>query len=149
MLLNSTALGGIDKMEPPARSFFLRFFGYDLLEKSLFMTPDQVKLFLWRKESGRRKLLLEFKSIHVSGSQKISAIYSFKEPLFRGFEMGNPAINDRVDVLCFDSADHQLRFDFASRPGSDQSRVTQEDINRVLQTLRPVIGNRNSAKPLN
>jgi hypothetical protein len=68
--------------------------------------------------------------------QARTGLYSFTFGKLRGFQLGDPAKSHSVQVDAFDDQDRKLEFVFASKPGPVFT-VTQADINRVLQTLRP------------
>jgi hypothetical protein len=61
--------------------------------------------------------------------------YSFNWANVKGFQFGDPAKKVPVAVRAFDDRDHQFRFIFtAANAAAD--RITQNDINAILQTLR-------------
>jgi hypothetical protein len=109
---------------------------YVLLNAELNVTPDQIRPFMWKREAVRKNLLLQFKEIELLRSGP-SVIYSFALSGVRGFQFGDPSRDGRIEIECFDSSDHELRLFFSLRQDSG-AKFTQEEINRVLQTLHAV-----------
>ena len=66
-----------------------------------------------------------------------SPLHSFDWGPERGFEFGNPATGGPVALRIFDDRDRQFRFLFTTVPGSGAT-LTQDDIDFVIQTLKPV-----------
>ena len=63
--------------------------------------------------------------------------YSFASGNAKGFQFGDPGKNVPVAVRAFDDRDHQFRFIFTTAGGA-AGRISQNDINSVLQSLQVV-----------
>ena len=135
---------GFDHLPSPIQQLISALTGYEVMKRSLYTTPDQVSLFLSKRESARRMFLLNQKDIDLRRSP--SVVYSFERSQFRGFQMGNPSTDDQVEVLCFDRSGRQLVFEFGST-SSSRPRVSQQDVSRMIETILPAkpITNREAA----
>jgi len=138
-LIDTTELIHVDKMPSDQKEFFAAFFGYRITGESFRMTPDQVSPWLTNEESARRSLLLGRKDVEMPSGEKISALYYFEEPTVRGFQIGDPSSDNRVEILCFDSSNRRVEAILSSKPSADPP-LTQRDVNRVMQTLRSSVG---------
>lgn len=125
----------MNNLSPSSRQLVSELSGYETARKSLYTTPDQISLFLSREESARRKLLLTIKDLEVPRS--VSGVYFFEAPHFRGFQIGSPAADSVVEILCFEGGIRRFRLVFGSKPGIS-SQSSQQDVNRVIETLQPV-----------
>jgi hypothetical protein len=74
----------------------------------------------------------------VELSLRPSGLYSFKWHEVGCFQIGDPSNDLHVEVRCFDRGDHEFYFLVGARKESE-SKISQRDINRVLQSLRPAI----------
>jgi len=63
--------------------------------------------------------------------------YSFAWSNSKGFQFGDPEKNVPVAVRAFDDRDHQFRFIFTTA-GAAPGKISQNDINKVLQSLQVV-----------
>lgn len=132
---NSDRMNSHETLSSPAIGrFFAVMNSYPVLKKELYVTPDQISLFLWKRESARRILLLNLKSI-IPHTHRISAFYTFERQGLRGFQIGDPIRDDMIELICFDSGDHRLDIYFSRK---HNPTLTQPEINRVIQTLHVV-----------
>lgn len=107
---------------------------YELERAILSMTPDQVSVFMPRNEAIRDSTLLLFKTFKVRREQ--SALYSVQTPNLRGFQKGDPSRDKSTALELFDYQDHRVEVLIgADRHGT--VKITQADVNRIIQTLRP------------
>ena len=66
------------------------------------------------------------------------SLYSFQTGLFRGFQIGDPSRDKTVAIEAFDTQDVELKIWISAR-GSQTTRLSQSDINRILNSLRHTI----------
>ena len=107
---------------------------YALLRTVLNLTPSQLSPVSPRREAVNKALLLAMKSTWAT--KRVSAIYSLELNGLRGFQIGDPARDEHVEVRCFDSSDRELKFSFLLKDGAP-AKLKQSEINRVVQTLHP------------
>jgi hypothetical protein len=108
---------------------------YNFLKGQLEVTPDQISPMQSRRDANSRLTLLRMKSVDCS--QKPSAFYSFKWRELNCFQIGDPSKDFHVEVRCFDSGDREFNFLFGVRKGGSSLKISQADINRVVQSVRP------------
>jgi hypothetical protein len=112
---------------------------YEFVRAALNASPSQLSLFLpWSKEVYAANLL-RMKEAFILGSQ--TGLYSFELGQLRGFQQGDPVHDKNVEVEAYDAADRKIKLIFSSKSGPNGG-MTQPDINRVLQTLRPSLASR-------
>ncbi len=109
---------------------------YDLVKHTLDMTPDRISPMLSKREAIGRFTLLRMKSA-LYCDKGHPAFYSYRQGGLNCLQIGEFGAGRVVGVKCFDGMDRELNFHFSAR--QDASTVlTQAEINRVVQTLRPV-----------
>jgi hypothetical protein len=107
---------------------------YEFVRAALNTTPSQLSLFLpWSKEVYAANLL-RMKEVFLLEQQ--DGLYSFEFGQLRGFQQGDPVRDKNVVVEAYDAGDRKFKFIFSSKSGPNGG-MTQPDVNRVLQTLRP------------
>ncbi len=123
-------------------SAVLRLFGpralssnCDLLAAELAATPDQVRWWKPPTENTRNLILLNLKSMEISGSNLIYNI-SFGE--MRGFQFGNPGISPfRVRLDLYDV--NNRRYEIWIVGGHPKGPVlSQAEVNAMVASLRPI-----------
>jgi hypothetical protein len=138
---NQGPLKGLRKNLGSKVGYMGRFYGpqsvqsdYDLLRATLNASPTQLSIvFPWSKEVYAATLLI----VKGAESKELEAgAYSFETEQLRGFQFGSPTRAKNVHVEAFDAEDQKFEFFFGSKSGPNGG-MTQPDINRVLQTLRP------------
>lgn len=108
---------------------------YAIYEAAMNLTPDQISVFGPRQRAAAGVMLLEVaKSAYALPGD--TGIYSFSSKYLRGFQFGDPDRARSIRVIAFDSEDRQLGIILTTRPESSV-RISQVEINRVIQTLRP------------
>lgn len=108
---------------------------YDLVKRILDTTPEQVSPLLSKRAANGRLTLLRMKSAAYCGKGQ-SAFYSYQQSGLHCLQIGEFGAGRVVEVKCFDGMDRELNFHFSA--GRDASTpLTQAEINRVIQTLRP------------
>jgi hypothetical protein len=107
---------------------------YALRSKVLSLTPRDLGLFSSRREMVANSVLLIFKEIETNRFR--GGLFSFQTEWFRGFQKGDPALDDVVMVEAFDSQDHKIELIIGSQPAAG-SKLSQTDINQILLSLRP------------
>lgn len=103
----------------------------------LNVAPSQIAPFGPRNAAQRTYWLLFFKAFALPPGLETGA-YSLQTSALHGFQIGNPARSPRVLLRLFDIADHySLEFSCAvDRDGP--VKLTQPEINRIIQTVRPI-----------
>jgi hypothetical protein len=98
-------------------------------------TPAQLSPLMNPPDAVRMNVLLLWKLSFGLDRPCDGEFYSFDWTSAKGFQFGNPDTKVPVAVRAFDDRDHQFRFLFtAANAAAD--RVTQKDINTIMQTLR-------------
>jgi len=116
---------------------------YAFYDEVLQTTPDQLSVFMPRDKSVRAMDLLSLKFVLVPVAGPPSGIFTFAHGDSRGFQFGDPAVADKVFVEVFHQ--DQRAFEVVFFTGQDpEARLTQEEINRVITTLRRVDGKERS-----
>lgn len=136
-LARSELAGGQDRMTNRAfitaiGPYFDAHSQYELLSSELNVTPNDISLFFWTRRSRRNALLLNFKNTFFKWD-KISAIYSVDLSGTPGFQIGDPLHDPTVELRWFDTSEDELQIFFTSKV---QTRISQQDINCVIQSLR-------------
>ena len=109
---------------------------YAFAKASFSMTPQRLSLFMPGMEAKRNIQLLKIKQQHVYAK---TGLYSIQTSKWHGFQTGDPSQNGGSSMLfLFDDHDHEVRLIFATDKQA-KTKVTQADVNRVVQTLLPVM----------
>jgi hypothetical protein len=99
-------------------------------------SPAQISVFAPRQKVLGLGILLMLKPIPATGGE--TGIFAFDTSTIRGFQMGDPDKRPKfISIRAFDMGDHQLEFTFGMQNGFE-GQITQGEVNRVLQTVRPV-----------
>jgi hypothetical protein len=129
-------------MHPNKKDAFGEFVGKDaarsdyyLLNYTISVTPEQIRPSLSQRAARQRLTLLKMKSVVCL--IKISAFYSFQWQGLRCIQIGEPKLDRRIEIQCFDQTDREFNFHFSTQQDASGA-LTQAEINRVVQTLRPV-----------
>jgi len=96
---------------------------YDLYNESLAMTPAQMSIFDSYEESKRKSRLLSYKALYTSYGRNIS---KFKTKNIKGFQFGDPIVDDHVKLHIFDNnaEKHALVFSGFSQKEIDFSLIS-------------------------
>ena len=108
---------------------------YALYQAVYSASPAQMSPFLPLSDALRMNVLVLWKLSF--GFDARPPLHSFDWGSARGFEFGDPATGGPIALRIFDDRDRQFRFLFTTVPGSGAT-LTQDDINFVIQTLKPV-----------
>lgn len=108
---------------------------YELYRDVYSVSPVRMSPFMPLSEAMRANVMLLWKISFGVDAQP--GIHSFDWQNARGFEFGDPSEGGPVALRVFDNEDRQFRLLFVTRAGT-QGRFTQNDINFVIQTLRPI-----------
>ena len=109
---------------------------YELVKRTLNITPEQITPMLSNREANGRMILLRMKSAVYCGKGR-PAFYSYKQGGLNCLQLGGFGAGQVIEVKCFDELDRELDFHFSARQDASTA-LTQAEINRVVQTLRPV-----------
>jgi hypothetical protein len=111
---------------------------YAFTRAILETTPDDIGLLTTNRAAARKIALLLFKSIETAANGGGSGIFLIRRGDFRGFQYGDPASHPpEVQVDLYSDKVH-LHFVFPQKKGS--VGASQAEINRVIQTVRPIDG---------
>src|SRR5260370_11222581 len=129
--------------EPKLREGFRSVFGseaaqsnFALLKAELEATPAQIKPWTRRHKAVQTCVLLNLKASTLRGGE--TGVFTIQQNGWRGFQFDDPAQKPkRVELDLYDLLDRQRMLGFSLAKGSE-AVITQQDINRVLQTLRPI-----------
>ena len=108
---------------------------YKLRTKVLSMTPHDLRLFSARQEMVENSLLLTVKALGIRRVR--GGLFSFQTDWLRGFQEGDPALDNVVFVEAFDSQDHKIELYIGAEPAA-KTKPSQTDINQILLSLRPI-----------
>jgi hypothetical protein len=108
---------------------------YDLTRHTLDVVPEQISPILPKREANGRLTLLHMKSVLYCNSGH-PAFYSFQRNGLNCLQVGELGVGRVVEVKCFDGMDRELNFHFSTTRDAS-ALLTQREINRVIQTLRP------------
>ena len=138
----SDALGDFKKLSPLAYEKFSNVFqgnvpltNYELYRDIYSASPAQMSPLMPLSDAMRLNVLLLWRISFGLDAQP--GIHSFEWPNARGFEFGDPSKGGPVALRVFDDRDHQFRFLFVTAAGTNGT-FTQDDIDFVIQTLKPV-----------
>jgi hypothetical protein len=108
---------------------------YQLLNTILSTTQRPISILTPSKELVRNWMLLTSKQSELINDP--SHIYSIETPRVRGFQKGDPFRDQKATILNLfvDKQDHELQLWVAMK--ESPARITQADINRIVQTLHP------------
>ncbi len=109
-------------------------FGYQVRSAMLNTTPTDLRILSGRHDMVRCAVFLRLKAGELPPG--VGHIYSFQTEWARGFEVGDLSAGKTVEIDAFDLDDNMVRLLITVAPGAKQP--TQEEMNRVIFTLRPV-----------
>jgi len=107
---------------------------YALRSKIFNLTPGDLRLSWNRGEMAGNSVLLVLKGIWAPKTP--GCLYSFQTDWVHGFEIGNPAKTNAINIEAFDGQDNEVNLLIGS--GTRAATPFQQDINVVLNSLRPV-----------
>lgn len=110
---------------------------YEQFRSVMSATPSQLSPFCSHRRFARTLVLLEIKGLWFEHSQAVADIFSFETADYRGFEESGLSHDwQHVALQLFDKTDHHwlaISIDGDARSGV---RVTQPEINRIIQSFR-------------
>ena len=115
---------------------------YAYLDAVFHTTPDQLSIFMPQMEAVQLSAVLGLKALWTSNSGP--DLYSFETENLRGFQLGDPARTDRVQVYWFDPEGKLIghfvvgRVDKNKKEKEEENTLSQAEISRIILTLRPV-----------
>jgi len=127
---------------------------FEFLRRTYEATPAKIRYFeLVPKSSDYQQILfLQAKSVLLgelvdaptAANPAESGIFNLQSERFRGFQFGNPRV--RPDVIELQLYDDKYRVLIKVQQGSSDSieGVTQPEINRIVQSLRPILARETS-----
>lgn len=109
---------------------------YDLLKAIYETTPDRTSLWESKQRAARDMAFLIIKE--GDSAMDHNGVYFVRTGIWRGFQHGLPAMHNFVILELFDEHDRELSVWIGST--NKDTTVTQREINRIVQTLRPSTG---------
>jgi hypothetical protein len=109
---------------------------YDFERAALGVIPDDISIFISRKQAVQRGTLVMMKSMFLpTGSE--TGVYSIRTREFKGFQYGRPRNSmNGLSVELF-GTDAHLQIVFGQKLNGAVA-ISQADVNRVVQTLHKV-----------
>jgi len=107
---------------------------YALESAAMNAFPRPINLFTPSSTSIRQVFLLTWKSLAPRPWNVDTTVFNISSPSVRGFQFGDPAKTTFVILHLYDSADRMAEIWVSVDPKS-QDRITQADINRIIQTV--------------
>lgn len=123
----------VEQTNRPFHDFLGARTEYDLLRSEFNTTPDQLSPFLSKSEAYRRGMLLDLKGVELLRGP--AAIYSFQSNELRGFQLGDPAKDRRIEIRAFDTNDREVWLMLGADPHSNVT-LDQSEISGLERSLR-------------
>jgi len=134
MLLNATSdLPADNKMDVKTRDALKGLFGYDFKAATLNATPADLRILSNPKKIVLYSTLLQIKMALTPKSN--GHMYSLQTPWMRGFQFGDPSADKLVQIEAYAPQDKKVIVTFSAASGA--AKPTQEEVNRVIFSLRP------------
>lgn len=108
---------------------------YEHLKAALSMSPSRLSPFRSRRHFAQDRVYLETKALWLEHSGLID-IFTVQTTAYKGFETSGISHDGGAAVTLFDAADRQFHI-AVSRASSSAPKLTQAEINRVIQTFGP------------
>lgn len=110
---------------------------FDYARAEFNARPGEVSLFHSRRSNTRSYMLLTMKSLDIQ--KGVTEIYTISSPNLRGFQFGDPHLSPMfIELLLFDGHDRALKLIFKGPRGGTRLFLTQEQINAMVASMRPV-----------
>jgi hypothetical protein len=107
---------------------------YVLTRLMLETTPNKLTLSTGRKDASATLSMLVVKSIATPAAD--SGMFFVHTDQFDGFQYENPALHPKRVLVDLFSPDQSLEFTFLLNYQGASPRISQADINRIIQTVR-------------
>ena len=121
--------------EEEARESIARQSWYEQYKAMLSMTPAQLSPFFSHRNFALALTLLSWKSVILEHNVARPDIFSFETPNYRGFEISGLSRGwQHVEIDLFDAQDDTFQV-FVSVIRDSTPKVTQADINRIIQSF--------------
>ena len=135
---------GVDRIkvltESGAGRYSERVFGSDAMRSNYAMvnsllnvTPKDISLWMPRVQLVRNCIFLMLKPTELVNTE--TGLFQFQNQRMRGFQKGDPAKSEAVDLDAFDADDREYKI-FVGRTKGTHGSLRQEDINLILSTLK-------------
>jgi hypothetical protein len=110
---------------------------YALKRLILETTPGAITLLTSREEAARGAMLVVMKGVMIPRGGE-TGIFRVRNEKFEGFQFGDPQRRPKSMSVEFYGEDGGLSFIFAQKENGAAARITQAEINRVIQTARKI-----------
>ncbi|PYT91800.1 MAG: hypothetical protein DMG36_17065 [Acidobacteria bacterium] len=108
---------------------------YAFLSAILNVTPRDISPWMPRVELVRNSVFLMLKGAELANTQ--TALFRFQNERVKGFQRGDLARSPSVILDAFDDADREYEI-FVGTTKDTKGLVSQEDVNLILSTLKPI-----------
>ena len=133
-----THLGHPDALEDAAFGSNIPGSKYEHFKAIISMSPTQLSPFRSRRSIARDRAYLVLKGLWFEHNPGRPDIFSIEAPHYRGFESSDLAYGrQEVGLTLFDAAEHEFGFSISVARDST-AKLTQAEINRVIQSLQPI-----------
>ncbi|HWZ45223.1 MAG TPA: hypothetical protein VNW97_17250 [Candidatus Saccharimonadales bacterium] len=111
---------------------------YAWLRSRLTVTPSQISFWTPPKQVVQYYVFLNLKGVMMQQAE--TGLFSIQTQRLRGFQMGDP-LRAAIHIDVFDDQDRHFEF-WIGAAKEKHTTITQAEVNRVLQSLRPVAENK-------
>lgn len=108
---------------------------YALMNAVLRVTPKDISPWMPRVQLVRNSVFLMLKEAELANTQ--TGLFQFQNERLKGFQRGDPSKSPVVDLDAFDEEDREYDMFVGTTKGTS-GLVSQEDINLILSTLKPM-----------
>jgi len=120
---------------------------YDQYRAALYADPNAPFTFSLR-QARRNSFGLLLKAMYLPRFDAMrGGVFWLQSGKYRGFQFGDPVRDAVTKVVLFDNEDKKIEFCFSKKNGTS-SILSQAEINRLIQSLRPVSQVQPSSPPL-
>lgn len=120
---------------------------YAHLKAALSMSPSRLSPFRSRRHFAQDRVYLETKGLWLEHSGLID-IFTVQTTAYKGFETSGISHDGGAAVTLFDAADREFHI-AVSRASSSAPKLTQAEINRIIQTFGPAASTATPGDELN
>lgn len=111
---------------------------YAMVSAILNVAPKDISLWRPREQLVRNCIFLMLKPTELTNAK--TGLFQFQNQRIKGFQKGDPAKSEVVDLDAFDDRDREYQIIVGTTKGT-HGLVSQEDINLILSTLEFVQAN--------
>lgn len=109
---------------------------YEHLKAALSMTPSRLSPFRSHRRFAQDRVYFATKGLWLGDNWAPIEIFAIQRPGYKGFETSGISHDGGIAITLFDIDDREFHLT-VSRANTSGARLTQRDINRVLQSFGP------------